>query len=271
MTVLALFSGQAGTVLCADSQETAGGYAKRRVEKIAIGETDGFRVAIGAAGAGHYADMLAFELRHSLPQECDTDSDPEKIIQFIQKKLLTFHEAHGLSRGAEYALIELLIVIQEKQASGLPLVLHTLETAVNVIGWGTKCIGVGGYLADFILDHTLTGFGSRESLITAAAYMLREVIDNVEGCHDPSIVYLFRHDGVMEAIPDGYIKRLQANTETLIEKFRDLFHFVTDIDHRHTGMDEDLRELQASYRKALVDYEEEAEYWRNWEPKSKMD
>src|SRR5258708_6295156 len=99
MSIIAAFDCGVGTILCADSQETVVSYAKRRVEKISVHwkQDSEFSIAIGAAGSGHYADMLTFDLRYAITNTF-IEYDPEKIIQFIQQKLVAFYVAHDLPR-----------------------------------------------------------------------------------------------------------------------------------------------------------------------------
>jgi len=273
MTIIAGFSNSNGTILCADSQETSGGYAKRHVDKIAFNGNwsrdpenfPEFSYAMSAAGAGHYADMLTFDLRFSI-HPAITKYDPEKIIDFIQQKVATFYEKHSLPRG-ENAPLEMLIVLLPNEGIGFPLILHVVETAVNVVQHGEhRCIGIGGYLGNFILERILSPYGSKQHLIAVAAYLLKQVRENVEGCGKQSKIYCFGR-GAMDIVQEDYIERLEKLTQCTDEALASAFHYATDIENpdnprpEFSHLEDELKELRIKYRTALEDHRAEVEFW----------
>ncbi len=157
--------------------------------------------------------------------------------------------------------MELLMVLQPKAGLGHPLILHALETAVNVIR-EQKCIGIGSFLADYILDRVLENCGGKYHLIAVAAYLLREVRENIDGCGKDSTIWFFGpNDGVKEKISYSYIDRLEHETELLNATMRDVFSYATDIGNVYdnsdfTAIEEDARRRRLSHKDALLEDKE---------------
>lgn len=272
MSIVAAFSTGEGMILCADSEETVADYAKRRVEKITLWgrKSAEFHFAIAGAGAGHYADMLIFDLRNSI-FESFAKYDPEKIIQFIQQKVADFYAMHSLPRGNE-APVEFLSVLVPNAGLGLPLLVHVTETAVNVVQHERRCIGIGSYLAEFILEHILSPYGGKHHLIAVAAYMLKEVRDNVVGCGKDSSIYFFGNDGSWENISQEFLARFEQRTDEMNEVMRDAFHYITEMGtkynpHPETAISHLTNELTAArerQKKILSDVKAEFRFWANY-------
>lgn len=197
MTIVAGFSGAGGAILCADTQETVSGYAKREVEKIHVWKASndaglGYNYGVAvAADSGPYADSLTQELRLAIREV--RDYDLSAIDKAIEQCLTKFHSTHIWPRASQDRApqLESLVVIQNIRG-GHAEFFHTSETAVNYVDQTQCCIGIGGYLADYIVRKTLTPGASMGHMLAVAAYMLLEVRENVDGCGKGTIWWFDR-------------------------------------------------------------------------------
>jgi hypothetical protein len=236
MTILAGFSSSAGAILCADTQETVG-YAKRNVSKIEVSDTSGkeFRVAIAAAGNGPYADKLTQGLFGAIGAY--KEYDPGNIISAIENTVTEFHSKHIWPRtDAQYApQVELLILLQPTKDDvvpgfpGYPLLLHVAETAVNIVQ-ETKSVGIGSWLADYILDRLHLGYGNRNYMVALGAYLMKEVRENVEGCGKDAELMFFGSDGKWEDISgSAELMFLENHVEEINSVFSTVFFRIGQI------------------------------------------
>lgn len=100
MTVIIGMNGFPGVVLAADSEETISGYSKRKVDKVAQWQNDCIRFAIGGAGAGYYADMLADKIAEELTPFNDPEPSAKAVGAIIEKVVIEFHQAHIWPRAS---------------------------------------------------------------------------------------------------------------------------------------------------------------------------
>lgn len=200
MTIVAGFTGAGGAILCADDQETVSGYSKRKVEKIHVWKPyplgdwkdHGYNLAIaGSSESGPYADSLTNELHGVL--KGIPDFDLQAIGKAIENCLTDFYQRHIWPRTSQAPAIEMLVAVQDVRG-GHANIFHTSETAVNLLDGDHCCIGVGSHLADYILQRTLAAGASLSVMIAVAAYMLKEVQDNIEGCGE-GVIWWFDTSG----------------------------------------------------------------------------
>jgi hypothetical protein len=236
MTILAGFSCSFGAILCADTQETVG-YAKRNVSKIEVREerVNEFRVAIAAAGSGPYADKLTQQLFGAICAH--KEYDPGDIISDIETTVTDFHFKHFWPRAdvQNAPQVELLIILQPTKDDivpgfpGHPLLLHVAETAVNIVQ-ETKTVGIGSWLADYILDRLYLGCGNRNYMTALGAYLIKEVRENVDGCGKEAEVMFFGSDGSWEDISGSdQIRFLENYVEEINSIFSTVFFHVAQI------------------------------------------
>lgn len=230
MTAIIGIHGYPGVVLCADSEETISGYAKRQVDKIEQWNHKPFRFSIGAAGCGHYADMLASSISTAL-FKIDT-FDLLEIRAAIESELLIFHEKHIWPRvnqeSATGASVELIIIVQPLP-SGRVEIIHTTETAVLLLD--NRCyvsIGIGSHLADYILERVFTPSSGEAHLLTAAHYVLKEVINNIAGCGKEPTIALYRNDGTADWLFFEELEQLGVALGKWAEFHKEAFSAVTD-------------------------------------------
>jgi 20S proteasome alpha/beta subunit len=235
MTILAAFSTSAGTILCADTQETVG-YAKKSVSKIIVDaqrDNPQFRFAIAAGGHGAYADKLTEELGSTIKQY--KEYDPESIIKGIEATLTEFHSKHLWPRAnvQDAPQVETLILFQpipgeQGKFAGHPLLLHTAETAVNITH-DYKTVGIGSWLADYILDRLYPHHGNRHYMFALASYVIKEVRENVEGCGKEADIMFFGKDGSWEELSGEKYEFLESQVPYVSEAMSDAFFRMTQI------------------------------------------
>ena len=273
MTIVAAFRNVNGAVLCADSEETVANYAKNKVEKICADSSSArsFSFGISAAGSGHYADMLTQDLRLAILRQFTGEYDPEGIIELIKQKVQEFHVKHVWPRGPDFGSpIEMLVVLHPHEG-GVPLILQIAETAVNPICWTNqdrKCIGIGAYLADYILAKLFSHYGSRQHLIALAAYTLKEVRENIAGCGKDSHIFLFCPNKPFEQITEEQIHYIEQANDGFEDVFRDVFDFATNLENPQNPTPDDSQfgeeviEMRRRHESALQKYRDECLYWK---------
>jgi len=236
MTILAGFSCSSGAILCADTQETVG-YAKRNVSKIEVREESDneFRIAIAAAGSGPYADKISQELFGAICAY--KEYNPESIISCIESVVTEFHSKHFWPRAGvqDTGYVELLILLQPTKDDvvpgfpGHPLLLHVAETAVNIVQ-ETKTVGIGSWLADYILDRLYLGYGNRNYMAALGSYLIKEVRENVEGCGKDAEIIFFGSDGTWEDISGSdKLAFLEKHVEDINSVFSTVFFHIGQI------------------------------------------
>lgn len=234
MTLVARFEGVNGAILAADSEETVGGYAKRSVQKLEVWSQPTFTYARAAAtDSGSYADMLTWELDDMIRKF--EVYDPEAKFNAVKELLVAFYSKHMWPRPANEApQIQLLILFQPRPKTkggfaGRPLLLHTSETSVNVVRNGYKSIGVGSYLADFILDRMLDFGAEKNHMLAVAAYVFKQVSENIVGVGKEPAIHYFGIDGGREYLYGDFLAHLESLTTEADDVLKRVFHHVTNV------------------------------------------
>lgn len=227
MTVIIGLRGFPGGILCADSQETVDRYTKKSVYKFERWDHEPFRFSIGAAGAGHYCDLLIAELSKALTR-IDV-FDEEYISEAMGEVLLGFYQRHiwarPLNDGAD---VETLLLVQPRDAGYVQLV-HTCETSVQFLHDSHKSIGIGSHLADYLLKRLFAPSGGPQHMLATALYVLSEVIENIDGCGKEPRLLFFRADGSEWHIGDEDIPSVLAGPGKFFTDLKHLFNGVTDV------------------------------------------
>jgi hypothetical protein len=262
MTLVAALSGREGLVMFADTQETVSGYSKKTIDKMEVWDFQSrpFRFAIaGACTDATYVDALLYELSNTLMclDICDLRGD---IVPALAKTLTNFYSQHIWPRPGERPQIEYLIGIQPLPA-GYPEVLHISETAVNVVGTTThtKSIGVGCYLADYIVDHILGGGEAIPDLCAAAVYVAKEVEHNIDGVGEiDRAVILDRWGGYDELTPSD-IEQIGSNIGGFNEAMNYLFLLSSDVSRDEAELPSSIIEIAKSIRTQQLEWYKEFE------------
>ena len=251
MTLVAGFTGRDGIVLCADNESLYGDYSKKRVEKIKWGRKNraDFSYAIAAAtDSEEYVQMVESDLQFGVMERFEV-YEPEKIHEAIKRYLHEFHLQHVWPRtdSAAAPRIHTLIVLHpDSSARAYPLLLHTTETAVNIVHDPYCCIGVGAHLANFILGRLVPNHGGRKAhLLSTAVYLLKQVHENITGIGPGTDVYYFENKGPMEILREDseQFKAIRDRSEPLDQAWGNIFEFMTDVSASHWDEEENFIEL----------------------------
>src|SRR5579863_2260086 len=115
MTLVAAFSGAGGLAMFSDSQETVGGYAKKRVSKIEIrpvrdGEERTFTFAIAGSGNAVHIDRLRFELEGEL-DKLKGDCGLQAIHDVLDSTTLRYFQERIWVRNTDRPDLEMLVIV----------------------------------------------------------------------------------------------------------------------------------------------------------------
>ncbi len=129
------------------------------------------------------------------------------ICPALEKAALKFHETHIWPQGRDAPTLETLVMTQGVYSTGengkncgsVDLI-HIHKTAVMpLLNDSAKSIGVGSYLADYLLEQLKRGFGETEPyLIASAVYILQQAKLNIDGVGLNGKLVLFSPDGIQE-------------------------------------------------------------------------
>lgn len=264
MTIVAGFSGAGGVILCADTQETVQGYAKREVEKIKTyrGRKDyEYNLAIGGAGeSGPYIDALITELVTAINKIHEYDL--AAIDGAMKDCLPEFYAKHIWPRTNPPSL-ETIVLVQRTEG-GHAEMFHTSDTAVNYVSDNPICIGIGAYLAEYILKRSLAAGASMTHMLAVAAYMLHEVRENVDGCGKNATIWWFDREGNSDLFWDPTERNLflEKQAPEINVALAHVMQYITTMETDPYGQfctDPDkLMELLSGLRKQQIEaYEDE--------------
>ena len=221
MTLVAVLDGRDATLLFADTEETISGYAKREINKLTVQECEVFRFGIaGACSDGTYADMLQSEICSSL--SAIRRFDLTEIKEALAVTLTNFYTKHVWPRTGEKPEMSYLLVLQPI-AEGNTAIVYISETAANICTDEAKTIGVGSYLADYVLKQMTAGdlpFPPSESLgflCAAAVYVAKEVRDNIQGVGPLKRVAIFNKDGTYDNLWFNDILSIEEHVSSIGE------------------------------------------------------
>ncbi|MGD0546201.1 MAG: hypothetical protein ABR991_00040 [Terracidiphilus sp.] len=268
MTVIVGLNGYPGLILCADSQETVQGYSKKSVYKLEEWDHKPFRFSIGAAGVGHYCDMLSTQISNTLLNI--PTFDLQLIGTAIQETLLDFYPKHIWSRPqGDRADVETLIAIQPLP-DGHCEMFQTCETALKYIKDSFASIGIGCHLADYIAARLYSSSGGLRHQVATAVYVLSEVIENIDGCGKEPLILFFGQDGTHRQIYPDEIARFAEGFRQYDDTEKEVFQFVTDVGESSRlfwGLDHvvksitDAREMCESWAEFVEDRDARFHAW----------
>lgn len=179
-----------GALLYADSEITYGGIAKSHEWKISYEESDESILAMAFAGSVPFARMFIEECNEGFHELADKSK--KSIRKHVSTKLSDFHGSHiyvhpqkGYLGGPDFSLI---VGIWSK-IDGLDF-FSTSESAINKID-EFHCIGVGEYLARYVIQQDFVPMLSCELAEKIANKAIKAAKANIPGCGGAhSIVFL---------------------------------------------------------------------------------
>lgn len=104
--------------------------------------------------------------------------------------------------------LEMLLVFQPP--GSCPLHFHIADGIMTMVAGQFKSIGIGSYLADYLFGK-LKDFGQHEGeMVAVAAYILKEVRANIDGCGLEGAIWILRPDGTRELFEREEIEELDG-------------------------------------------------------------
>lgn len=255
MTLVTALWGREGVVMFSDTQETVGGYAKKSVDKLTVwdqGDRLPFRFAIAAATDDTtYLEMLERDIAGALLK---LDSNWVGRVESALVDVLTAFYAKHIWPQSKNTHIEFLITIQPLP-HGLPDVFHISGTAVSIpsLSEHHKSIGVGAFLADYIVPMILGGGEGLPQLAMAAAYLGKQVHENVDGCGQVDRIVLLGRDGKFREIYSDVIREMEDVSYAMREIIEQAFRGFSEVDDRDEGelertyISEELQDMRSKY------------------------
>jgi hypothetical protein len=222
MTLVAGLSGFGGLVVFSDTQETVQGYAKKQMDKIDFWTSgpSGPGLLMGGAGSAIHIEKLNQWIGPTVAGNVREGRDSDFIIKHIEEAVAEFFKEHIWIRPVnDRPELEMLLALQP---NGSPATLfHIAEGVMTMVAGHFKAIGIGSYLADFLFNK-LSEFGQDEAeMIAIAAYILKEVRTNIDGCGLEGAIWILRPDGTRDLFAKEEIDELEG--------FIDLFDEIMGI------------------------------------------
>jgi len=255
MTLVAALSGHEGVVMFADTQEIVAGYSKKNVDKLCVydGQNPLFRFAIaGATNDATYLENLQSEMASALRSVCAYKLGT--ISDTLTAVLTSFYAKHIWPRATDKPHMQYLVVVQPLP-EGRPETFHISETAVNVLGITTheKSIGVGSYLADYLIHLLLGGGEPLAQLCAAAVYVATQVRENIEGVGQVERIAMFGNEGQYDELTLSEIMAIEQTVSPIAEVIKTSFDAMTDISSGRLSDDDyqdaimgNVRDIRAS-------------------------
>jgi hypothetical protein len=221
VTIVAGFRCKDGIVLCADSQETVGSQ-KRSVPKLqykpAIGGAGTLSAAFCGAGEGPLIDTLVGRLWDGLR----TKTVLAEAHGTIEDVLASSYQAFGQIFQPGYCpQAHLLVAVS---LGGDNILLEAMGPIVNIRS-EYSALGIGSYMADFLIQRMYTPYLNIRQCVILAAYVLFQAKEHVEGCGGESKIAVLRNVG-RSGVLDAH--RVEALTKLVASNDRHLGHLLLD-------------------------------------------
>ena len=227
MTIAAGFCCREGVLLCADTEQTAWAM-KLHGKKVDHFEFPGGKVGYAYAGNTRFAFSAIQKLERRLKASKTKDvlAVIENLLDQEYRRNVLKHPDHATDASIPYQIL-LAVWLH----SGETRLYVTAQTAIQEIT-DYECIGVGDYLAHYLIRQSFAG-GSVRSALALAAYSLAGIKDYVLGCGGMS-VYVFVHKdgrvGVVTSEHDGPCSQLQQYAKTYDFSTRELLMSLANED-----------------------------------------
>lgn len=221
VTIIAGFPSKRFVVLAADSQESYG-YSKTYVTKIARIEWPEAKCLIGGAGGSEFIELAVQKLRE-LPAPPSTltalrDSVGGVVGDIRRNELTTLAE----DQREIYAPALLVAGWSKREGVRLIEAEHS-----GLFQDSPSAIGLGGYLARYLIDTYHLKLLDLYQTVRFAAYVLHEVEQYVQDCAGPSrIMWLDDHGGEGELSQEAIAQHELSSTTVIDAGARWLLHGV---------------------------------------------
>ena len=232
VTIIAGFPITGWVVLGADAEE-GGLFAKSSVEKIAVINGEDYKCLIGGAGDADFIDFAVQEAEQDL--KASNIPITLEVLRLTLEKVVT--EIY-LSRidplpphQQEDAHFDLLCALWTQESGEAQLV--RVGRAVSLIRQRPEVIGIGGYLATYLIDTLRSDPLALRNVERMCAYILARVKAHVKDCGGSSQILKLGADGTIDAVPQFVITEDEQTTSLVMDRgVRWLFHWTDPIGWR---------------------------------------
>jgi 20S proteasome alpha/beta subunit len=243
MTIAAGFICSEGVLLCADTEQT-GWAMKLHDSKVDHFEHPGGKIAYAYAGNVPFACSAIQKLRRHLQRRTfnDTMAEVEKVLDREYRRNVLSHPDHLTDSTISYRILFGVWSPGERVR-----LYSTSLTAIEEVK-GYQCIGMGDYLAHYLVrQHVAGGIPQRHTLIHAS-YALSAIKDYVPDCGGMSIYVLLQNDGrtgVLTSIHPGPCSEIQEYAKPYDVATRELLIAMVNDDGDDVHFEQYLREVFA--------------------------
>ncbi len=257
MTIAAGFLCKGGALLCADTEET-GWAMKIQAPKLNHFECAGGKLAFGYAGHVTFAVSAIQKCKAHLAR-VPADrilTELEAALEKEYRRHVLRHPDHATNANLDYRLLIAVWCL------GKPVRLFVTEqTALREVA-DYECIGLGDYLAHYLIRPSFSLGMEERPTFSLAAYMLANVKGFVPNCGGRSQFLLMREGGmvaVVESLPDiepfSGIEWLERKSKDYDEFAKQLLFSVVNPDINQP----EFEEVLAAFDKRVQDLRRE---WR---------
>lgn len=202
MTLIAGFFCKDGLLMCADMEEPTA-TSKRKVNKLFYRGVNDWQIVFTGAGSAAVIDNAIKRLDDLIKEQGATNSGESWIEGLINAVLYDVHENYvWKSKQVDHA-VSLLIGYSEGESSltnlkGQPFKQRLWVTDEIVPAPEVKyvCRGIGQDLANYFADRLYHPFYSEEQAVKIAAFIFKEVKQNVPGVGQGTTMWLLPKFGL---------------------------------------------------------------------------
>jgi 20S proteasome alpha/beta subunit len=252
MTLIAAFRCYEGVVLCADQQETVGGF-RVAVNKIAPQDCGNYQLAFAGSGNGDLIDGLAYALRLDV-ERWQSRLSEAVIMGNIRNLLLDFHQneiALYPAASTDDKLNHCLVCIKPKDTTDIYL--WELRGSVIVPVGDYALLGVGEAIYAHELKRLYRGTprGLQAVLLGIHLFSLAKETSNYVG--GQTDVIFVRDNGMTQEDPHD-VKVLERRIADFNERIAELVLLCPDT----STPDDELRGFLANFQDGVMQMREDA-------------
>jgi hypothetical protein len=254
MTIAAGFLCQDGMLFCADTEHQTWAM-KTHSPKIGYFDCPGGRIGYSFAGNSDFA-LAAI-------QKCERvlkSVPPNETVVELEKCLDRQYRKAVLSRpdySDQNLAYRFMIGISNPLA---PMRLYsTYETSITNVQDNFRCLGIGEYLAHYLIGSTFSPMITEQRLVSLAAFALGVVKNNVPGCGGESQFLMLRNDGNTEFLDPSVIRMIEQYSFGFEEYSRALLLAITDpsvcnedFNHALDTFNRQVVKVQKEYRSNII-------------------
>jgi 20S proteasome alpha/beta subunit len=223
MTIVVGLPCNGGVVLGADSEEGTG-IDKTSVQKVANLGGENYRCLIAGAGDGDFIDLAVQRIRSRLSSglsQADMHTAMQDVVTDIHENQIDrYPEGERLDRGFD--------LLAATWVKGETAKLVKVSRALSVIQDKPSTIGVGGYLARYILSTLAFPSPGIAAALRLAVYLLDQVKKHAAHCGGSSQVVYLADTGISEELAPLTLFQQEFNASSVMGMGAKWLFYLTD-------------------------------------------